>query len=610
MWFGLSLFALLVIANLVASVVQTGQTIDYSQFKTLLAQGQLDEILVSKEAITGTYLDGEGKTVKFHTIRVDDPKLAEELQAQKVKFRGEADTKWITELLSWVVPFLLILALWIFFFRRMGGAEGGIMSFARSRAKIYAEDDVKVAFVDVAGVDEAEEELREIVEFLKNPRKYTTLGGRIPKGVLLVGPPGTGKTLLARAVAGEAKVPFFSLSGSEFVEMFVGVGAARVRDLFRQAEAKAPCIVFIDELDALGKVRQQSPMGGHEEREQTLNQLLAEMDGFDSKKGVIIMAATNRPEVLDPALLRPGRFDRQVLVDKPDVKGREAILRIHVKQVKLSDNVDLKVIAARTAGFVGADLANLVNEAALLAARRDKTAVERSDFDEAIDRVIAGLEKKRVMTIRERRIVAFHESGHAIVATVLPGVDPVHKVSIVSRGFGALGYTMQLPLEDRYLMSKTDLEYRLSVLLGGRTAESIAFDEVSTGAQNDLLRATDIARAMVTEFGMSEAIGPVNHEGHRRNSFIETPYAPERGVYAEETARVIDAEVRRLITTAEDRSRRILVERRDVLDVLSARLLEKEVVEGEELRQLLASDDDAERRADESIEQSTDRVVG
>jgi cell division protease FtsH len=609
MWFGLSLFALLVIANLVASVVQQGQTIDYSQFKTLVAQGQIVDLLVSKEAITGSYLDGEGKEVKFHTIRVDDPKLAEELQAQKVKFRGEADTKWITELLGWVVPFLLILALWIFFFRRMGGAEGGIMSFARSRAKIYAEDDVKVAFVDVAGVDEAEEELREIVEFLQNPRKYTTLGGRIPKGVLLVGPPGTGKTLLARAVAGEAKVPFFSLSGSEFVEMFVGVGAARVRDLFRQAEAKAPCIVFIDELDALGKVRQQSPMGGHEEREQTLNQLLAEMDGFDSKKGVIIMAATNRPEVLDPALLRPGRFDRQVLVDKPDVKGREAILRIHVKQVKLSENVDLKVIAARTAGFVGADLANLVNEAALLAARRDKIAVERSDFDEAIDRVIAGLEKKRVMTIRERRIVAFHESGHAIVATVLPGVDPVHKVSIVARGFGALGYTMQLPLEDRYLMSKTDLEYRLSVLLGGRTAESIAFDEVSTGAQNDLLRATDIARAMVTEFGMSDAIGPVNHEGHRRNSFIEAPYTPERGAYAEETARVIDAEVRRLITTAEDRARRILSERRDVLDVLSARLLEKEVVEGEELRQLLAAGDDAERRADESIEQSTDRVV-
>jgi cell division protease FtsH len=610
MWFGLSLFGLLLIANLVASVLKQGQTIDYSQFKTLLAQGRINEVAVGKEAITGKYLDGENKDVVFHTIRVDDPKLAEELQSQKVTFRGEADTRWVTELLTWVIPFLLILALWIFLFRRMGGAEGGIMSFARSRAKIYAEDDVKVAFVDVAGVDEAEEELREIVEFLKNPRKYTTLGGRIPKGVLLVGPPGTGKTLLARAVAGEAKVPFFSLSGSEFVEMFVGVGAARVRDLFRQAEARAPCIVFIDELDALGKVRQQSPMGGHEEREQTLNQLLAEMDGFDSKKGVIIMAATNRPEVLDPALLRPGRFDRQVLVDKPDVKGREAILAIHVKLVKLSDNVDLKVIAARTAGFVGADLANLVNEAALLAARRDKTAVERSDFDEAIDRVIAGLEKKRVMTVRERRIVAFHESGHAIVATVLPGVDPVHKVSIVQRGFGALGYTMQLPTEDRYLMSKTDLEYRLTVLLGGRTAEAIVFEEVSTGAQNDLLRATDIARAMVTEFGMSEAIGPVNHEGHRRSTFIEMPFAPERGAYAEETARVIDGEVKRLITTAEDRARRILSERRDVLDVLSARLLEKEVVEGEELRQLLAAGDDAERRANEAIEQSSDRVVG
>jgi cell division protease FtsH len=606
----LSLFALLLIANLVASVVKQGETIDYSQFKTLLAQGRVSEADVSKEAISGIYLDGANKEVRFHTNRVDDPKLAEELQARSVKFRGEPDNRWITELVSWVVPFMLILALWVFFFRRMGGAEGGIMSFARSRAKIYAEDDVKVSFVDVAGVDEAEEELREIVEFLKNPRKYTTLGGRIPKGVLLVGPPGTGKTLLARAVAGEAKVPFFSLSGSEFVEMFVGVGAARVRDLFRQAEAKAPCIVFIDELDALGKVRQQSPMGGHEEREQTLNQLLAEMDGFDSKKGVIIMAATNRPEVLDPALLRPGRFDRQVLVDKPDVKGREAILRIHCKQVKLSENVDLRVIAARTAGFAGADLANLVNEAALLAARRDKTAVERSDFDEAIDRVIAGLEKKRVMTVKERRIVAFHESGHAIVATVLPGVDPVHKVSIVQRGFGALGYTMQLPLEDRYLLSKTDLEYRLSVLLGGRTAEAIVFDEVSTGAQNDLLRATDIARAMVTEFGMSEAIGPVNHEGQRRNSFIEMPYLPERGAYAEDTARVIDSEVKRLITTAEDRARRILSERRESLDVLSARLLEKEVVEGEELRELLAASDDAERRADAAIAQSADARVG
>jgi cell division protease FtsH len=383
-------------------------------------------------------------------------------------------------------------------------------------------------------------------------------------------------------------VPFFRLSGAEVVEMFVGVGAARVRDLFRQAEAKAPCIVFIDELDALGKVRMQSPMGGHEEREQTLNQLLAEMDGFDPKKGVIIMAATNRPEVLDPALMRPGRFDRQVLVDKPDVKGREQILRIHAKLVKLAENVDLGVIAQRTAGFAGADLANLVNEAALLAARRDKVAVDRLDFDEAIDRVVAGLEKKRAMNPRVRRIVAFHEAGHAIVASVLPGTDPVHKVSIVQRGFGALGYTMQLPTEDRYLMTRTELEHQLAVMLGGRTAELIIFNEFSTGAQNDLLRATDIARAMVTEFGMSEAIGPVNHEGHRRGTFIEAPYVPERGAYAEETARVIDAEIRRIISTAEATARRVLTDQRATLDALSERLLDKEVVEGEELRAMLA----------------------
>ena len=405
--------------------------------------------------------------------------------------------------------------------------------------------------------------------------------------MLLVGPPGTGKTLLARAVAGEAKVPFFSLSGSEFVEMFVGVGAARVRDLFAQAEAKAPCIIFIDELDALGKVRIQTPMGSHEEREQTLNQLLAEMDGFDARKGVIIMAATNRPEVLDPALLRPGRFDRQVLVDKPDVRGREEILRIHVKNVKVAENVDLKVIAARTAGFAGADLANLVNEAALLAARRDKTAVDMKDFDEAIDRVIAGLEKKRVMSDKERRIVAYHESGHAIVASVLPGLDPVHKISIIGRGFGALGYTMQLPLEDRYLMTRQDLQSQLAVLLGGRSAEEIAFGEISTGAQNDLQRATDIARAMVTEFGMSDALGAVNYNGHKRSAFLDTPFMQERGNYAEETAQKIDAEVKRILTEAHDEARRILRERRHVLDELSERLLVKEVIESEELRELM-----------------------
>jgi cell division protease FtsH len=577
----------MVLFNMISAALREGVTLDYSDFKTQLAQGRVTEAVIGPETIHGKYLDPNSREVSFTTNKVDDPKLVEQLEAQRVKFHADPQSRWLTDILGWMLPLLVLAALWTFFFRRMSGAEGGIMSFARSRAKIYAEDDVKVSFADVAGVDEAENELKEIVEFLKTPKKYTTIGGRIPKGVLLVGPPGTGKTLLARAVAGEAKVPFFSLSGSEFVEMFVGVGAARVRDLFRQAEAKAPCIVFIDELDALGKVRMQSPMGGHEEREQTLNQLLAEMDGFDAKKGVIIMAATNRPEVLDPALLRPGRFDRQVLVDKPDVNGREAILRIHVKQVKLAESVDLRVIAARTAGFAGADLANLVNEAALLAARRDKPAVGRDDFEEAIDRIVAGLEKKRMMSGRERRIVAFHESGHAIVATVLPGLDPVHKISIVQRGFGALGYTMQLPLEDRYLMSRSDLEHQLAVLLGGRSAEGIVFGEVSTGAQNDLMRATDIARAMVTEYGMSEAVGPINHDGHRRSPFLDTPFAPERGVYAEETARVIDAEVKRLVQTAEAQARSILTDRREVLDTLSERLLEKEVIEGDELRQLM-----------------------
>ena len=588
-WLMVSFFAAFLLINLASAVFQDGKVLEYSEFKSLLQQGRVVEATISDEAIRGKYQDADGNHVAFTTVHVDDPKLVEELEAQKVRFSGEMQSRLTYLVLSWLLPAVLIVGFGMMLFRRMGGAEGGIMSFARSRAKIYSDDDVKISFNDVAGVDEAEAELKEIVEFLKNPKKYTTLGGRIPKGVLLVGPPGTGKTLLARAVAGEANVPFFSLSGSEFVEMFVGVGAARVRDLFRQAESKAPCIVFIDELDALGKVRLQSPMGGHEEREQTLNQLLAEMDGFDSKKGVIIMAATNRPEVLDPALLRPGRFDRQVLVDKPDVRGREAILRIHVRQVKLAPNVDLKVIAARTAGFAGADLANVVNEAALLAARRDKTSVEPQDFDEAVDRIVAGLEKKRVMSQRERRIVAFHESGHAIVATVLPNLDPVHKISIVQRGFGALGYTLQLPLEDRYLMAKSDLEHQLAVLLGGRTAESIVFGEVSTGAQNDLLRATDIARAMVTEFGMSDAIGPVNHEGRRRGTFIETPFLPERGAYAEETARIIDAEVKRLIDAAEGQARRILTERRGILTTLSERLLEKEVVEGDELRQLVAA---------------------
>jgi cell division protease FtsH len=583
-WYVLGFLVLLALGQGVIYTLQARNRIPYSEFKNRVREGRVQEVTVAEDRVRFT-LKGtsDPRTREFTSIRIEDPKLLEDLERYGVKYTGEVASRWIGEVLSWVIPLIFLVALWSFFFRRMGGAEGGVMSFARSRAKIYAEDDVKVRFSDVAGVDEAEEELREIVEFLKNPKKYTSIGGRIPKGVLLVGPPGTGKTLLARAVAGEARVPFFSLSGSEFVEMFVGVGAARVRDLFAQAENKAPCIVFIDELDALGKVRIQTPMGSHEEREQTLNQLLAEMDGFDARKGVIIMGATNRPEVLDPALLRPGRFDRQVLVDKPDVRGREDILRIHVKNVKIANDVDLKVIAARTAAFAGADLANLVNEAALLAARRDKTAVEMKDFDEAIDRVIAGLEKKRVMSDKERRIVAYHESGHAIVATVLPGLDPVHKISIVQRGFGALGYTMQLPLEDRYLMTRSDLHSQLAVLLGGRSAEEIAFEEISTGAQNDLQRATDIARSMVTEFGMSDALGAVNYNGHKRGMFLEMPFAQERGNYAEDTAQKIDAEVKRILTEAHEEARRVLRERRSVLDELSRRLLEKEVIEADEL---------------------------
>src|SRR3954453_18929870 len=591
LWYGLAFLILLGVAQMYY-LTPGGRQIPYSEFKSLLKKGQVAEIAIADQAIRGTLkqeLPGsDGKPTKqFGTTRVEDPKLTEELEAKGVKYTGEVVNHWLPELLGWIVPLLFLIGIWGFFFRRMSGAEGGVMSFARSRAKIYADDEVKVRFTDVAGVDEAKDELKEIVEFLKTPKKNTNLGGRIPKGGLLVGPPGTGKTLLARAVAGEAHVPFFSLSGSEFVEMFVGVGAARIRDLFQQAESKAPCIVFIDELDALGKARVQSPMGTHEEREQTLNQLLAEMDGFDSRKGVIIMAATNRPEVLDPALLRPGRFDRQVLVDKPDIRGREDILRIHVKGVKLGPDVDLKVVAARTAGFAGADLANLVNEAALLAARFEKPHVDRLDFESAIDRLIAGLEKKRVMSDKERRIVAYHESGHAIVASVLPGLDPVHKISIVQRGFGALGYTMQLPLEDRYLLTREDLLSQLSVLLAGRPAEEIALNEISTGAQNDLQRATDMARSMVTEWGMSDELGAINYDGNKRGRFLDIGMPQERGLYAEETAQKIDAEIKRILSDAHNTARRILSDHRAKLEAVTHRLLDIEVMEGDELRQLL-----------------------
>jgi cell division protease FtsH len=588
LWWVLGVLTLLAIGQAYFLAPQ-GRQISYSEFKTMVRAGQVAEVQVGDTIVNGTLKKAENGATTFTTTRIEDPKLIEELDAAGVKYSGEVVSRWLPEILGWVVPFILLFAVWSFFFRRIGGAEGGVMSFARSKAKIYAEDDVKTTFQDVAGVDEAAQELREIVEFLKNPRKFTNLGGKIPKGVLLVGPPGTGKTLLARAVAGEAKVPFFSLSGSEFVEMFVGVGAARVRDLFSQAEQKAPCIVFIDELDALGKARVQSPIGSHEEREQTLNQLLAEMDGFDARKAIIIMAATNRPEVLDPALMRPGRFDRQVLVDKPDVAGREEVLKIHVRNVKLDPSIDLRKIAARTAGFAGADLANLVNEAALLAARRDGTAVEMRDFNEAIDRLVAGLEKKRVMNTREREIVAYHESGHAIVASVLPNMDPVHKISIVARGFGALGYTMQLPLEDRFLMQKGDLQNQLAILLGGRAAEEIAVGEISTGAQNDLQRVTDVARAMVTEWGMSEKLGTVNYDNSRRGRFLDVGMPSDRGLYSEETARLIDEEVKQIVANALNEARRVLRENRDILERVTRHLLDKEVMEGDELRAMFTA---------------------
>jgi cell division protease FtsH len=558
------------------------KAVSYSEFLAMLRADQVAEVAVAEQRIRGTLKEGNQP---FEAMRIEDPRLLEELERHGVKFTGAVETTWWTNVTGWLLPLFVMILLWGVILRRMSPGQGAL-AFGRSRAKIYAEHDVNVTFADVAGIDEATEELREIVEFLRNPKKYTNLGGRIPKGVLLLGPPGTGKTLLARAVAGEAHVPFFSLSGSEFVELFVGVGAARVRDLFAQAESRAPCIIFIDELDALGKMRVPSALGTHEEREQTLNQLLAEMDGFDPRKGVIVMAATNRPEVLDPALLRAGRFDRQVVVDRPDVRGREAILRLHARSVKLGPDVDLKVVAARTAGFAGADLANLVNEATLLAARKDRGEVVMADFEEAIDRLLAGLKRKRVMSTHEREMVAYHEAGHAIVASVLPEVDPVHKISIVQRGYEALGHTLQLPTEERYLVTRRALLNQLAVLLGGRSAEEIIFQEISTGAQNDLQRATDLARSMVAEYGMSEALGPVAFKGRGRQRFLEVP-GLEPEPFAEDTARQIDAEIKQLLVEAHARASDILRERRNILDVLAARLMEQEVVEGADVRALV-----------------------
>lgn len=578
--------------------------IPYSEFKQLLRTGQVADLQLSPTTIHGQLLskNTEPSTSpsppepttpqRFSTHRVEDPGLVTELETHGVTYSGQPDSTWIANLLSWLLPLFVLMLFWGASIRRMGGGtSSGLMAVGKSRARVYVEHQIKIRFDDVAGVDEAKAELREVIEFLRTPEKFRRLGGKVPKGVLLAGAPGTGKTLLAKAVAGEANVPFFSLSGSEFVELFVGVGAARVRDLFEQALQKAPCIVFIDELDALGKVRGVGPTAGHEEREQTLNQLLVEMDGFDSNTGVIIMAATNRPEILDPALLRAGRFDRHVVLDRPDVKGREAILRVHAKNVKLAQEVDLGTIASRTPGFVGADLANIVNEAAILAARKDQEAVLMADLDEAVDRVIAGVEKKtRVINPREKAIIAHHEIGHALTAELLPHVDPVRKVSIIPRGVAALGYTQQLPTEDRYLMTRAELEDRLCVLLGGRVAEEVMFGDVSTGAQDDLQKATDIARSMVTEYGMSERLGVRAFEKERRGLFLDTPWTTKRD-YSEEKAAEIDREVEVVIERAHHQVQELLTARKPLLEELAQRLLEREVLEGEELRRIIAATD-------------------
>lgn len=566
------------------------ENISYSEFETLLKEKGIDHLVISEKLIRGEFKELHNGKKEFVTVRVE-PELAKTLEDSGVTYTREIESTFLRDVLSWVVPAFIFFALWMYISRRMleKGGAGGLMSVGKSRAKLYVETDVKTSFEDVAGVDESKDELREVVQFLKNPAEYERLGARMPKGILLIGPPGTGKTLLAKAVAGEAQVPFFSISGSEFVELFVGVGAARVRDLFEQARQKAPCIIFIDELDALGKVRSPGIIsGGHDEKEQTLNQLLAELDGFDTKSGVVILAATNRPEVLDPALLRSGRFDRQVLVDKPDKKGREDILKVHIKKITTQQNLNIETIASLTSGFTGADLANLVNEAALVATRRKSNLVEEEDFVSAIERIVAGLEKKnRLLNLKERKIVAYHEMGHALVGSILPGTEKVQKVSIIPRGIGSLGYTIQRPLEDRYLMTQQELQNKMAVLMGGRIAESIVFGEISTGAADDLVKVTNIAEALVTKYGMSSVIGSVVFE-QQPVAFLEGPYATTRQrEHSEESAKLIDAEIKRVIEEASKLTRKILLANRAILDSGAALLLEKETILERDLKILL-----------------------
>jgi len=565
-------------------------TIPYSRFQTLLNEDKIDQVSIEQNTIEGTLKQSEKDGLKqFITTRVA-PDLASELNKHHVTYTGEISSTWLTDLLSWVLPAVIFFGLWMFIIRRFGQGAGNLMAIGKSRAKIYVETDTKVTFADVAGVEEAKTELREVVEFLKGPKRYSRLGAHIPKGVLLVGPPGTGKTLLARAVAGEAGVKFFSISGSEFVEMFVGVGAARVRDLFEQARQQAPAIIFIDELDALGGARGAFVYGGNSEKEQTLNQLLVEMDGFDPSIGVILLAATNRPEMLDPALLRAGRFDRQVLVDRPDKKDRVAILKVHLKKALLASDVDPEQVAELTPGFTGADLANLVNEAALLATRRGAESVHLSDFTAAVERIVAGLEKKnRLLIPKEREIVAYHELGHAIVAMALPGQDPVHKISIIPRGIGALGYTIQRPTEDRFLMTEEELDNRMAVLLGGRAAEYIFFHHLSTGAGDDLVKATDTARSMVLRYGMDKDLGHVAYE-RERPPMLGTPAQPNPYAreFSDETERLMDHAIRGLIGQAFDRAIEILNAHRVVHEKTAQLLLQKETLEEDDITALWA----------------------
>ncbi len=571
---------------------QQAAPIPYSTFEKMLNEGKIKSVAISDRQIVGEFKAPEDGNTRFITTRVEPPELAEKLAQKGVEFRGVVESTLLRDILSWILPIVLFIGVWWFLIRRMAGQQGGVggfMSIGKSRAKIYVESDTKVTFADVAGVDEAKDELREIVEFLKDPQSYGRLGARIPKGILLVGPPGTGKTLLARAVAGEAGVKFYSISGSEFVEMFVGVGAARVRDLFETARKDAPAIIFIDELDALGRARGMSGIvGGHDEREQTLNQLLAELDGFDPSTGVVLLAATNRPEILDPALLRAGRFDRQVLVDRPDKKGRVQILNVHIKKIRLAPDVDLEKVAALTTGFTGADLANLVNEAALMATRRRAEQVAMEDFTAGIERIVAGLEKRnRVMNPREREVVAYHEMGHAITALALPGTDEVHKVSIIPRGIGALGYTIQRPTDDRYIMTRPELLNRIAVLLGGRGAEKLVFDHLSTGAADDLAKVTDIARSMVMRFGMDERLGHVSYEpagpGFLGQQGGQT-YLERR--YSEDTAKHIDEAVKRIVDETFARVLGILSDNRTVLETCARTLLQKETLNEGELKDL------------------------